>query len=295
MSGGERVLLVHEQDGNRTLADSLLPRGEDPRTLLSAIDPLLNQARLTRTAQLLHTPQTGAMLKRRSRIVAPLIAQNKLLGYLYADMEGVYGRFDDTDRDMMGLLANQAAVALDNAQWSAGLEQKVEQRTAELTASNTNLEQRNAELAIINSIQQGLASELDFQAIVDLVGDKLREVFATPDLGINWYDEKANLLHYLYAYEHGKRLAIAPRPPNPGGSFETVTRKRLPYVLNTAADYARDGVISLPGTDTSKSMIDVPIISGRPGARLTSVSRISSARTPSAKPKFASLPRSPRR
>ncbi len=43
-------------------------------------------------------------------------------------------------------------------------------------------EQRNAELAVINSIQQGLAAKLNFQAIVDLVGDKLREVFKTRDL-----------------------------------------------------------------------------------------------------------------
>ena len=49
-------------------------------------------------------------------------------------------------------------------------------------------------LTIINSIQQGLAAKLDFQAIVDLVGDKLRDVFNTPDLSINWYDEKTNLV-----------------------------------------------------------------------------------------------------
>ncbi|TMG94831.1 MAG: hypothetical protein E6H71_13605, partial [Betaproteobacteria bacterium] len=72
---------------------------------------------------------------------------------------------------------------------------------ASLKATRELLAQRNAELAIINSIQQGLATKLDFQAIVDLVGDKLREVFNTPDLGINWYDESANLSHYLYAYE----------------------------------------------------------------------------------------------
>src|SRR5512134_1997932 len=67
------------------------------------------------------------------------------------------------------------------------------------------LAQREAELTLINSIQQGLAAELNFQAIVDLVGDKLREVFKTPNLGISWYDEKANLLHSLYMYEHGIR------------------------------------------------------------------------------------------
>src|SRR5678815_1558363 len=54
------------------------------------------------------------------------------------------------------------------------------------------LAQRNAELQIINSIQQGLAAELDFQAIVDLVGDKLREVLNTLDITIGWYNEKAN-------------------------------------------------------------------------------------------------------
>ena len=38
-------------------------------------------------------------------------------------------------------------------------------------------EERAAELAIINSVQEGLASKLDMQAIYDLVGDKIREIF----------------------------------------------------------------------------------------------------------------------
>ena len=71
-------------------------------------------------------------------------------------------------------------------------------------------EQRAAELAVINSIQQGMAAELDFQAIFDLVGDKLREVLHTGDIGIRWYDEKTELVHYLYEYEHGERLDVPP-------------------------------------------------------------------------------------
>ena len=65
---------------------------------------------------------------------------------------------------------------------------------AMITATQLRLfkaeQERVGELQIINSIQQGLAAELDFQAIVDLVGDKLREVFGYPDLGITWLDEK---------------------------------------------------------------------------------------------------------
>ncbi|MEO6409554.1 MAG: GAF domain-containing protein, partial [Burkholderiaceae bacterium] len=262
LSGGERVVLVLERDGKREAPDALVPRGEDSRKLLRAIEPYLARAAAARTAVLVHTPASAAQAKQRSRIVAPLEAQGTPIGYLYVDMDGLYGRFDDADRDMMGLLANQAAVVLDNAQWSQGLERKVAERTAELQSSNALLEQRADELAIINSIQQGIAAELDFQAIVDLVGDKLRGVFATPDLAINWYDEAANLLHPIYSYEHGRRLAIEPYRPNPGGMFETLRRTRRPLLLNEAAAYASLGVLAVPGTDTSKSLISVPIVSG---------------------------------
>ena len=38
----------------------------------------------------------------------------------------------------------------------------------------TETEERAAELAIINSVQQGLAAELDMQAMYELVGDKIQ-------------------------------------------------------------------------------------------------------------------------
>ena len=149
-----------------------------------------------------------------------------MLGYLYADIDGAFGRFHDADRDLLGMLASQAAVALDNAQWSQGLEQKVAQRTEELQASNALIEQRAGELAIINSIQQGIAAELDFQAIVDLVGDKLREVFKTGDIGHSLVRSATDLMHYLYEYEHGKRMTTAPAPPSAGGIWQTLVRTR---------------------------------------------------------------------
>ena len=260
LSGADRVLLVLERDSRREIAQSLLPRSEDAGTLLDAIDPWLGDVRRSGTAVLVHTPERAPALEQRSRIVAPLLVQSRLLGYLYVDLDGIYGRFDDTDRDMMGLLANQAAVALDNAQWSAGLEHKVEQRTAELKASNASLEDRNAELAVINGIQQGIAAELDFQAIVDLVGDKLREVLHARDLGVSWYEASSGLLHYLYAYEHGARIRIAPRPPARGGLWFKVQQTRQPLLLRSVAEMAAVGASVIPGTDAAKCCLSVPIL-----------------------------------
>ena len=45
-----------------------------------------------------------------------------------------------------------------------------------------------------------MAAELNFQAIVDLVGDKLREVLRTEDIGIRLTDPKTGLVHFLYEY-----------------------------------------------------------------------------------------------
>src|SRR5256714_6412666 len=258
LSGAERVLLVLETPEGLQLAGSLVPRGEDAEALLHDIAPALTEVHRTRGVSLTHGPEGAGKLDQRSRIVAPLVAQRQLLGYLYVDIDGAFGCLRESDRDLIGMLASQAAVALDNAQWSQGLEQKVARRTEELQASNALLEQRANELGIINSIQQGMAAELDFQAIIDLVGDKLREVFKTGDMGIRWYNSKANLVHYMYQYEHGARLKHAPLPPSP--SFLKMVQTRQPLVVNNPAEYAAAGLKAIPGTDQARSGVSVPIL-----------------------------------
>src|SRR6185312_7003149 len=157
--------------------------------------------RRTRAVALRHAPEGSAHLEQRSSLVVPLIVQRDLIGYIYADIDGVFGRFHDRDRDLMAMLASQAAVALANVRVAEDLERKVADRTAEL-------EQRAGELTIINSIQQGIGGSLDFQGIVDLVGDKLRDVLKSDDIGIAWLDHEARAFKNLYIIEHGKRLQI---------------------------------------------------------------------------------------
>ena len=121
-------------------------------------------------------------------------------------------------------------------------------------------QERVAELQIINSIQQGLAAELDFQSIVDLVGDKLREVLKTGEIGIRWYDEKTNLLHYLYEYEHGERLVIASHDPEERPIWRKMVAARKPVLWNTSKE-GNELSPSFEGTDDSKSGAYIPIIS----------------------------------
>jgi GAF domain-containing protein len=173
----------------------------------------------------------------------PILADGKTIGVITVQSYRQHA-FSQEDLQLLQTLANGMSLALLNAKSF-----KAEQ-------------ERVAELQLINSIQKGLAAELDFQAIVELVGDKLREVFQTPELSIDWHDETTDQLHHLYIVEHGRRITAPPQSPRPGGIFETMVKSRQPVILNTEADYIQlNAVAPIPGTDRSKSMIGVPIIS----------------------------------
>ena len=67
--------------------------------------------------------------------------------------------FSESDMQLLETLAGSLSVALENA------------RLVHETR------QRNAELALINSVQDAIAGELEPQAIYDAVGDKIQEIF----------------------------------------------------------------------------------------------------------------------
>ena len=74
--------------------------------------------------------------------------------------------FSESDERLLATIASNLGVALENA--------RLFDETKRLLAE-TN--ERAAELAIINSVQQGLAAKLDMQSMYDLVGDKIAEIF----------------------------------------------------------------------------------------------------------------------
>ena len=182
----------------------------------------------------------------KSAVTVPILGSDRVLGTIILENYEREDAFGESEVRLLTTVAASMGVALENA--------RLFDETQRLLKET---EQRAAELAVINSIQQGVAAELDFQAIVDLVGDKLREVLRTEDIGIRWYDEKQRLIHYLYEYEHGQRLTMesTTRPPD---RWERLISRRDPLVVNTAAEIAAIGVV--PGTDPSKSMMQVPII-----------------------------------
>ncbi|TMG81356.1 MAG: GAF domain-containing protein, partial [Betaproteobacteria bacterium] len=192
------------------------------------------------------TPGTDQSL---SSIAVPILGSDRALGSIALENYERENAFGEAELRLLTTVAASMGVALENA--------RLFDETQRLLKET---EQRNTELAVINSVQEGMAAELDFQAIVDLVGDKLREVFNTGDIGIRWYDANANLTHFLYEYEHGVRITPQSMAPVPGGLFFQVAQTRQPLVANSRAEQAALGGQVMPGTDQGHSIVNVPII-----------------------------------
>ena len=177
----------------------------------------------------------------QSTLFVPIIAGNDVIGVVSIGSYQQYA-FNENHQNLLQTLSANMGVAIKNARLFEAEQERV------------------AELQIINSIQQGLASKLELQAIVDLVGDKLREVLKTNEIGIRLYDEQTDLVHYLYEFEHGERLTIPLMKPS--ALFRKMQKDHLSVFGRTSEISVTYHLTNVPGTEISKSLANVPIISG---------------------------------
>jgi len=268
LNGAERAFLVLLDPDAQEQPDFRISRGvaaDEMEAAQALARAMLGRVSQTRQA-VLHDdePQADAPGQWRSKLAAPLIARGQMIGMLYADNRAVFGRFRQADLDLLQLFANQAATAIDNARLYQGLEQRVAERTVELSSSNTALEQRNAELSIISSVQQGLARELDLQAIVNVVGDKIRATLDGQNCLIALYDQATNMISFPYWVGDDGHPLHPEALPLGQGLVSIVITSRQPLVLGSLEDMlARGAVIVHDGiAKMRESWLGVPMLAG---------------------------------
>ena len=255
-------------------------RPDERQTVADFANPFLEQVASTRAPLLVDRAGDDAQkdtpeLQARSVLVLPLLSQGKLWGILYGDMRHLFGRLSENDRDVLSLLANQAGAALENAAWVTTLEQQVAERTAELNIAYENLalqnaetEQRAAELAIINSVGEAMATQLDVLTITKLVGDKVRDIFQTESTTIRLLDPQTNLLTALYNYDRGYKELETIKLGE--GITSKAILSRQPIIIDTYDEGTAKGAIDAiynnreitEEDEWTESMLVVPIIIG---------------------------------
>jgi PAS domain S-box-containing protein len=177
----------------------------------------------------------------KSLLWVPLLTAGRARGVISLDNFDREHAFDEADQRLLTTLAASLSVALENA------------RLVHETR------QRNAELALINGVQEAIAGELEPQAIYDAVGDRIHEIFDAQAVAISTFDEGLGVMHYPYIIERGERLQS--EPLSPAGFEQHVLNTREPLLLteNVAAEAERYGSEAAVG-EMAKSVLFVPLI-----------------------------------
>ena len=187
----------------------------------------------------------------KSSLWAPLIVGDEARGVISLQNLDREHAFSDADVRLLTTLAATLSVALENA--------RLFDETKRLLAET---DERVAELAVVNSVQQGLAERLDMQSMYELVGDKIREIFDAQGVSIEAYDLAADTMTTLYMIERGERLHPPVEPMS--GLARFVASSRVPIVINE--DFAgwllERGLGASQVGDVTRSGVFAPLVSG---------------------------------
>ncbi len=187
----------------------------------------------------------------RSAIFVPLLRGQDVVGSISIQNIDHEGAFSDSDVRLLRTLATSMSISLDNA--------RLFDETQRLLAET---EQRAAELQIINSVQEALASKLEMQAIYELLGEKIREIFKADTTFIAFHDVENNKLIAPYYVDKGVTSLLTSRPYG-SGLAETIIDSGAPLHMNTAEEMDARGAyhIASPGSteDLNQSFLGVPI------------------------------------
>jgi len=172
---------------------------------------------------------------------APLIAEGRTIGAVVTQSYRADRTHSPADLELLTFVAQHIATALARA------------RAIEETR------QRNEELALVNEIGAALARQLDLAAIIDLVGERIRGIFATNSIFIALYDEAAGTISFPYSIEGDEHLPVSDIPYGDGLTSQVIATRRA-IRLGTSAETKALGAIQTG--EPSESWMGVPILAG---------------------------------
>ena len=191
----------------------------------------------------------------KARLDVPMLVGGEATGVISLQNIDRENAFSESDLRLLQTLANSMSVALENAHLFAETQRLLKETEA-----------RAAELTIINSVQDGLASKLDYQAIIELVGNKIHELFRSDTMSVRLYDPATDLLSYPYTIDSGQRDYIESRALGDVGFTAHIIHTRQELVINENLEQrmAERGSywIGVADTEQDRSFVGIPILIG---------------------------------
>jgi signal transduction histidine kinase/DNA-binding response OmpR family regulator len=201
--------------------------------------PLIINGDAAERAQELGQPSALKGEPMRSGMFAPMIARDELIGCVSVqnlDREYV---FQDSDVGLLTTLAGVLSVAIENA------------RLIEETR------QRAGELETVNSVGRALAERLELRALIDLIGERMRETFDADIVYVALHEPGSDLIRFPYYSELGTRMGEDPIPLGEGLTSK-ILQGKAPLLLNSSEKFDEIGTRGIGVL--ARSYLGVPIM-----------------------------------
>ncbi|MES2881236.1 MAG: GAF domain-containing protein, partial [Bacteroidota bacterium] len=184
----------------------------------------------------------------KSGLFVPLVVGSNVTSYISLQNVDTENAFSELDVRLLETLANSMSVALENA--------RLFDETNRLL---NETEQGKAELAVINSVQEGLVREMDIQGIYNLVGNRIRELFNAQAVIIATFDHEKKLEHFNYVIEKGEISFPKPRLYDKVRQHLISTGQNILINENFSKAAAEFGMKVVSGSEAPKSLLFMPM------------------------------------
>ena len=168
----------------------------------------------------------------------PLKAAGRVVGVLTVQSYTAAVHYTEEDRDQLAYVGQHIGAALERV------------RALEETR------QRTIELETVNSVVQALAEQLNLDALLELLGERMRETFRADIVYVALLDPHTQLVDFPYHMELGERIGGKPLARGEGLTGRIMATRR-PLLLNTVAEIEEAQV--MVGTPC-QSYLGVPIM-----------------------------------
>lgn len=152
-------------------------------------------------------------------MAAPILSQNQLSGLLAVWRVGENEEFSGTELEFLASLAQQAAIAVENA------------RLFEET------QERAEELSVLNEMARELSAEMNINSIAETAYRYINRLIDTTNFYIALYDDHKNLISFPIFIEMHVRLSVPPRKLEKGLTEYVIETKEPLFLASNVHEH----------------------------------------------------------
>ena len=141
----------------------------------------------------------------KSMLFCPMILKENVIGVITVQSYKK-NRYTKHHLDILRTLANYTAIALENAQLYENLEEKIEERTAELLMQKEEVEKSYENTKLLSDIGREIASVLSVEEILKKVYENVNKLMDASAFGIGMFNDEEKRLDFSGFIEKGERL-----------------------------------------------------------------------------------------